>query len=93
MNGIDPLRIATSMSSNKNKTYWKNISKEINQIFSEMQGLILIANDSFLFQDAADFLDKINRFNERKILYFSFNTSFEKIKDAVNKDSFDFKKI
>jgi len=73
--------------------YWKEIRKELNEIFEHLHGLVLLTHNSIEFSDLVDFLKNICRNQETTVLYISLINSYDRIKQTLQTNPLPTKKL
>lgn len=72
---------------------WKELGKEINKTIGNLSGLVLLTHNSVEFEDIVDFLNKIRRDENIKIMYISLINSYKNIKNTLKKKEIHNKKL
>lgn len=62
---------------------WKELRKEINKTVGALRGLVILTHNSVEFSDVVDFLNRIRRDEQLKVLYISLINSFSHIKKTL----------
>jgi hypothetical protein len=73
--------------------YWKEMRKEINKTFDSLHGVVLLTHNSIEFSDIVDFLNNLQRNQEKTVLYISLINSYNLIKQTLQAHPLPLKKL